>query len=89
MAGQLRPVEVTRDGTITAVATDILPVNASLHAVRQGLRDAVQGKPFDPEGRTILVEGIAAKGRDFDVVLFNGQGFPLWRGGPMFMAGEI
>lgn len=89
MAGQSMPVEVTRDGTITAVATDIPPVNASLHAVRQGLSDAVQGTPSDPAGRTILVEGIAAKGRDFDVVLFNGQGFPLWHGGPTFMAGEI
>ena len=41
------------------------------------------------EGRAILAEGIAAKSSDIDVVMVNGYGFPRWRGGPMFMAGEV
>ncbi|SHG93577.1 3-hydroxyacyl-CoA dehydrogenase NAD-binding domain-containing protein [Marivita hallyeonensis] len=41
------------------------------------------------EGRAILSEGIAAKSSDIDVVMVNGYGFPRWRGGPMFMAGEM
>lgn len=40
------------------------------------------------EGRAILAEGIAAKGRDIDVVMVNGYAFPRWHGGPMFMSGE-
>jgi 3-hydroxyacyl-CoA dehydrogenase len=40
------------------------------------------------EARAILSEGIAAKSSDIDVVMVNGYGFPRWRGGPMFMAGE-
>ncbi|MCP4494585.1 MAG: 3-hydroxyacyl-CoA dehydrogenase [Gammaproteobacteria bacterium] len=37
------------------------------------------------EGSKILVEKIAARPEDIDVVMVNGYGFPRWRGGPMFV----
>ncbi|MCK0126579.1 3-hydroxyacyl-CoA dehydrogenase NAD-binding domain-containing protein [Gelidibacter sp. F2691] len=40
------------------------------------------------EGRAILDEGIATSAEDIDVVMINAFGFPRWRGGPMFMAGD-
>ncbi|MFN7011407.1 MAG: 3-hydroxyacyl-CoA dehydrogenase NAD-binding domain-containing protein [Allorhizobium sp.] len=36
------------------------------------------------EGEAILVEGIADKPSDIDLVEIHGYGFPRWRGGPMF-----
>jgi 3-hydroxyacyl-CoA dehydrogenase len=41
------------------------------------------------EGGRLLDEGIAARASDIDVVYLNGYGFPRWRGGPMFYAGEV
>ena len=41
------------------------------------------------EGRKILVEGIALRPVEIDIVYVNGYGFPAWRGGPMFHAGII
>jgi 3-hydroxyacyl-CoA dehydrogenase len=38
------------------------------------------------EGARILVEGIALRASDIDLVLINGYGYPAWRGGPMFEA---
>ncbi len=40
------------------------------------------------EGARLLEEGIAARASDIDVVYLTGYGFPRWRGGPMFHAGE-
>jgi 3-hydroxyacyl-CoA dehydrogenase len=40
------------------------------------------------EGRAILAEGIAASPEAIDVVMINGYGFPRWRGGPMWLAGQ-
>jgi len=40
------------------------------------------------EGRAILAEGIAASAEAIDVVMINGYGFPRWRGGPMWIAGN-
>jgi 3-hydroxyacyl-CoA dehydrogenase len=41
------------------------------------------------EGARILDEGIAQRASDIDVVYLAGYGFPAFRGGPMFYAGEI
>lgn len=41
------------------------------------------------EGAKILEEGIVARPLDIDVVMMQGYGYPSWRGGPMFEAGEI
>ncbi len=38
------------------------------------------------EAARILEEGIAASPSDIDLVLLNGYGYPIWRGGPMFDA---
>jgi 3-hydroxyacyl-CoA dehydrogenase len=40
------------------------------------------------EGHAILAEGIAASPEAVDVVMINGYGFPRWRGGPMWLAGQ-
>jgi 3-hydroxyacyl-CoA dehydrogenase len=45
--------------------------------------------PLINEGAKILAEGIARRASDVDVVWINGYGFPRWRGGPMFHAGEV
>ena len=37
----------------------------------------------------MLVEGIAIRASDIDVVWFAGYGFPRYRGGPMFYAESI
>jgi 3-hydroxyacyl-CoA dehydrogenase len=44
--------------------------------------------PLINEGAKILAEGIARRASDIDAVWINGYGFPRWRGGPMFHAGE-
>lgn len=97
MAEQSMPVEVTRDGALAIVSIDNPPVNASSHAVRQGLSDTIRETSSDPEvravvlccpGRTSVPGGIVAKRSDIDAVMVNGYGFPRWRGEPMFMAGE-
>lgn len=41
------------------------------------------------EGARLLGTGIAVRPGDIDVVWRYGYGFPVWRGGPMFMADEI
>lgn len=41
------------------------------------------------EGAKILEEGIAARALDIDVVWIHGYGFPAYRGGPMFWAGQV
>jgi 3-hydroxyacyl-CoA dehydrogenase len=40
------------------------------------------------EGRRLLDEGIALRAVDIDIVYVHGYGFPAWRGGPMFHAGQ-
>jgi len=40
------------------------------------------------EGFRILDEGIAQRAGDIDVVYVHGYGFPAYRGGPMFYAGQ-
>lgn len=44
--------------------------------------------PLINEGAKILADGIARRASDIDAVWINGYGFPRWRGGPMFHAGE-
>lgn len=54
-------------------------------------REEVQTRIVDAmtaEAGAILDEGIALRPGDIDVVMVLGYGFPRWRGGPMFMAGE-
>jgi 3-hydroxyacyl-CoA dehydrogenase len=41
------------------------------------------------EGARLLDEGIAGRAGDIDVVYVAGYGFPRWRGGPLFYAGEV
>jgi len=40
------------------------------------------------EGARILEDGIAQRSSDIDLVYLNGYGFPAYRGGPMFFAGQ-
>jgi 3-hydroxyacyl-CoA dehydrogenase len=68
----------------------------------ESARRGITRRPFTPEeimtrilavmqaeGRAILDEGIAASPEAIDVVMVNGYGFPRWRGGPMWLAGEL
>jgi 3-hydroxyacyl-CoA dehydrogenase len=41
------------------------------------------------EGARIVEDGIAQRSSDIDIVYLNGYGFPAWRGGPMFYAGQV
>jgi 3-hydroxyacyl-CoA dehydrogenase len=41
------------------------------------------------EGARILLEGIALRASDIDMVYLTGYGFPLFRGGPMFYADSV
>ena len=41
------------------------------------------------EGARLLGNGIAARPGDIDIVWRYGYGFPVWRGGPMFIADEM
>jgi 3-hydroxyacyl-CoA dehydrogenase len=41
------------------------------------------------EGEKLLLDGIAARSSDIDVVYLKGYGFPLHRGGPMFYADSV
>jgi 3-hydroxyacyl-CoA dehydrogenase len=41
------------------------------------------------EAAKVLADGIARRPLDIDVVLLNGYGYPVWRGGPMFEADLI
>src|SRR5208282_6802761 len=41
------------------------------------------------EAAHILEEGIAASPSDIDLVLINGYGYPVWRGGPLFDADRV
>jgi 3-hydroxyacyl-CoA dehydrogenase len=45
--------------------------------------------PMINEGAKILEEGIAYRASDIDVVWVNGYGFPVYRGGPMYLADQI
>ena len=41
------------------------------------------------EGAQVLDEGVAQRSSDIDVIYVYGYGFPAYRGGPMFYAGEV
>ena len=45
--------------------------------------------PMVNEGALILEEGVAARASDIDVVWVNGYGWPVYRGGPMYWAGQV
>lgn len=45
--------------------------------------------PMVNEAAKILEEGIAYRPGDIDIVWTAGYGFPVWRGGPLFMADEL
>jgi 3-hydroxyacyl-CoA dehydrogenase len=45
--------------------------------------------PMVNEGAKILEEGKAIRASDIDVVWQNGYGWPVYRGGPMFWAGQV
>lgn len=41
------------------------------------------------EGARLLEKGVVSRASDIDVIWRYGYGFPIWRGGPMFMAEEM
>lgn len=41
------------------------------------------------EGARLLEKGIVTRASDIDVIWRYGYGFPIWRGGPMFMAEDM
>ena len=45
--------------------------------------------PMINEGAKILEEGKAIRSSDIDVIWVNGYNWPVYRGGPMFMADQI
>lgn len=45
--------------------------------------------PLINEGANILMEGIAQRSSDIDVIYVYGYGFPVYRGGPMKYADEV
>jgi 3-hydroxyacyl-CoA dehydrogenase len=45
--------------------------------------------PLINEGANILLEGIAQRSSDIDVIYVYGYGFPVYRGGPMQYADEV
>ncbi len=73
------------EGIITKASADKGITRVPLSA------DEIMGRiigVMQSEGRKILDEGIAQTPEAIDVVMVNGYGFPRWRGGPMFMAGN-
>jgi len=73
------------EGIITKASADKGITRVPLSA------DEIMGRiigVMQSEGRKILAEGIAQSPEAIDVVMVNGYGFPRWRGGPMFMAGD-
>ena len=47
------------------------------------------GAAIAGEAARILEEGIAASPSDIDLVLIDGYGYPVWRGGPVFDADRV
>lgn len=45
--------------------------------------------PLVNEGAKILMEGVASRASNIDVIWTAGYGFPKYRGGPMFWADQI
>lgn len=41
------------------------------------------------EGARLLEKGVVSRASDIDVIWRYGYGFPIWRGGPMFMAEDM
>ena len=67
------------------------------HARKNGLSDTPLSsdqiirrilEAMQSEGCDLLAEDIAWREQDIDVAMVNGFGFPRWRGGPMYMAGQ-
>ncbi|MCT4654442.1 MAG: 3-hydroxyacyl-CoA dehydrogenase NAD-binding domain-containing protein [Cohaesibacter sp.] len=59
-----------------------------LHLTTADIQDRVLAGMIN-EGFKILQEGIALRPVDIDMVLLNGYGYPVWRGGPMHEADRI
>lgn len=86
--------DAERNRTPSAEAEQIILRFAEDHAVAQRSIEADEIierllYPMINEGALILEEGIAQRASDIDVVWVNGYGWPAWRGGPMFWAGQI
>ncbi len=86
--------DAERNRTPSTEAEQIIRRFAEDHAVAQraiGADEIVERLlyPMINEGALILEEGIAQRDSDIDVVWVNGYGWPAWRGGPMFWAGQI
>jgi 3-hydroxyacyl-CoA dehydrogenase len=71
----------------------ILEVAAQMGIVRRPIpNDEILARllyPMVNEGAKILDEKIAIRASDIDVIWVYGYGWPIYRGGPMFWAGEI
>jgi 3-hydroxyacyl-CoA dehydrogenase len=86
------------EGSRSAVASPAVAAIISAHRaqIRLSGRPLAESEIVDRlvyalvnEGARLLEEGIAARAGDIDVVYFTGYGFPRWRGGPMYYAGEL
>ena len=75
-------VQALIDQASTARGTQRTPVSAE--QIQQRIHAAMVN-----EGARILMEGVAARPADIDLVLVNGYGYPAWRGGPMHEADQV
>lgn len=83
----------TRARSTDPVVLDVIREQARKHGVQR--RELSDEEILDRhllalinEGFRILEEGIAQRPGDIDVVYVHGYGFPSYRGGPMFYAGQ-
>ncbi|MGC6331253.1 3-hydroxyacyl-CoA dehydrogenase NAD-binding domain-containing protein [Rhizorhabdus sp. FW153] len=86
--------DAERNRTPSPEAKEIIRRFAEDHGVAQRSIDANEIVerllyPMINEAALILEEGIAQRASDIDVVWVNGYGWPAWRGGPMFWAGQV
>ncbi len=78
------------DADVAAIVSEererkgIVPRAVSAEEIQSRARAAIVN-----EAARILEEGIAASPSDIDLVLINGYGYPVWRGGPLFDADRV
>lgn len=93
-AGWYRYEDGARTGLADPIVEDIIvkasrESGATRRVIADGeIRDRILFAMIN-EGAKVLDEGIAQRALDIDAVFINGYGFPAYRGGPMFYAGQI
>lgn len=91
-AGYYKYVEGKRqvDPEVTAIIEDVSAKNQRKRTPMSAEKIVEQIRAvMVNEAAKILAEGIAPRAMDIDMVLLNGYGFPMWRGGPMHEADSI